>query len=355
MTTSERVLATAAEWSEAGPVAVATVVATTGSAPRAPGAAMVVSRDGRVVGSVSSGCVESTVYELAIEALATGRAGVHRFGAGDGFFQVGPTCGGEIDVLVQRVERGGFAQIAAAVARAEPVTIETVIGGRDQARLGERTVVPGGSVPGDDTKIVTRDGVEVFVQTWAPPPRLLIFGAVDFSAALAEAGRFVGYHVTVCDARSVFTTPERFAAAHDVVVDRPDRYFAVERDAGRIGQDTAVCVLTHDARFDVPVLTRALRDDAVGYIGAMGSLRTHRDRLDRLREAGITDLELERLHSPIGLDLGGRTPEEVAIGIVAEMIAYRSATQRSIASAASSQAGSSIRLWPASSITASVP
>jgi xanthine dehydrogenase accessory factor len=168
-------------------------------------------------------------------------------------------------------------------------------------------------------------GVEVraFVQVWAPPPRLVVFGAVDFAGALAGAGRFLGYDVTICDARPVFTTPERFPSAHHVVVDWPHRYLAREEAAGRIDGRTVLCVLTHDARFDVPVLQEALALPAVGYVGAMGSRRTHLERLDRLRAAGVTEAQIDTLHSPIGLDIGARTPEETALSIAAEFVAER--------------------------------
>lgn len=164
--------------------------------------------------------------------------------------------------------------------------------------------------------------MEVFVASHAPRPRMLVFGAIDFAAAVAQQGSFLGYRVTVCDARGVFATPARFPTADEVVVDWPHRYLAAQTQAGAIDRRTVICVLTHDAKFDVPLLEVALRLD-VGYVGAMGSRRTHEDRLARLREAGLTEAELERLASPIGLDLGARTPEETAVSIAAEIIARR--------------------------------
>ena len=165
--------------------------------------------------------------------------------------------------------------------------------------------------------------MRVFVWAFAPKPRLLVFGAIDFAAAVARVGAFLGYHVTVCDARPVFATASRFPEADEVVVDWPHRYLAAEHEAGRIDPRTVVTVLTHDPKFDVPLLEVALRLPEVAYVGAMGSRRTHDDRLERLREAGLTDEELDRLSSPIGLDLGARTPEETAISIAAEIIAGR--------------------------------
>ncbi|OFA47752.1 hypothetical protein BEN35_19985 [Streptomyces fradiae] len=171
-----------------------------------------------------------------------------------------------------------------------------------------------GRCPGEELRL--------FVAVHAAPPRLIVFGAVDFAAALARIGVFLGHRVTVCDARPVFATRRRFPEADEVVVDWPDRYLRAEAAAGRVDARTAVCVLTHDPKFDVPVLETALRLP-LAYVGAMGSRRTHRDRLDRLRAAGLTGPELARLASPIGLDLGARTPEETAVSIAAEIIADR--------------------------------
>ncbi|WP_324194357.1 XdhC family protein [Nocardia blacklockiae] len=160
--------------------------------------------------------------------------------------------------------------------------------------------------------------VTVFVESWVPPPRMIVVGAIDFAGAVARIGKFLGYRVTVVDARPVFATPARFPEADEVVVDWPHRYLA----RAEVDSRTVVCVLTHDAKFDIPVLEVALRR-AVGYVGAMGSRRTHRDRLARLRAAGLTEIELAQLHSPIGLDLGGHTPEETAVAVAAEIVAVR--------------------------------
>jgi xanthine dehydrogenase accessory factor len=162
--------------------------------------------------------------------------------------------------------------------------------------------------------------VRVFVESFAPPPRLVIFGAVDFTAALAKAGKLLGYRVTVCDARAVFATVARFPMADEVVNDWPDRYLAKVGDL--LGPRDAVCVLTHDTKFDVPAIVAALGTD-VGYLGAMGSRRTHEARVARLRDAGVGEEGLARLMAPIGLDIGSRTPEEAAIAICAEIIAVR--------------------------------
>lgn len=165
------------------------------------------------------------------------------------------------------------------------------------------------------------DSVTVFVAAFAPPPRMIVFGAIDFAAAVARIGTFLGYRVTVCDARPVFATGRRFPGT-EVVVDWPHRYLRKEIEAGRVDERTVVCVLTHDPKFDVPALRVAL-GQPLAYVGAMGSRRTHSDRIDRLKAGGCTDEQLARLASPIGLDLGARTPEETAVSIAAEIIAAR--------------------------------
>ncbi|MFJ7343031.1 XdhC family protein [Streptomyces sp. NPDC101110] len=340
------------EWIQEGrDFAVATVVSVGGSAPRPPGAALAVRADGTAVGSVSGGCVEGAVYDLCLQALQDGESLVERFGYSDeDAFAVGLTCGGTIDVMVTpfRGPRAAEAAALAAAARQEPVALARVVRG-PSGLLGRALLVrPDGScegglggAPGLDrtaldragallaggrtgTVDLTEDGAHcpggltLLVESAAPPPRMIVFGAIDFAAALVRAGKFLGYHVTVCDARPVFATRARFPEADEVVVDWPDRYLRRTVTDGR----TALCVLTHDAKFDVPLLMEALRLP-VAYIGAMGSRRTHADRERRLREAGLSEHELARLRSPIGLDLGARTPEETAVSIAAEIVAAR--------------------------------
>jgi xanthine dehydrogenase accessory factor len=339
------------------PFAVATVVATGGSAPRQPGAALAVDAGGNAVGSVSGGCVEGAVYELCREALSGEGPGtlVQRFGySGEDAFAVGLTCGGEIDVLVQRIDPAARPELAGALAAAAgggtaavarvvrgPAdllgrallvrgdgTHEGSLGDRERDRTAAAETLAMLDAGRTGTVVVGADGsrcgapLTLLVESSVPPPRLLVFGAIDFAAALVRAGRFLGYRVTVCDARPVFATPARFPGADEVVVDWPHRYLDAESAAGRLDGRTAICVLTHDAKFDVPLLERALRLP-VGYVGAMGSRRTHLDRLGKLRDAGLKDLDLARLHSPIGLDLGARTPEETALSIAAEIVAHR--------------------------------
>jgi xanthine dehydrogenase accessory factor len=343
-------------WDDGQRCAVATVVDTFGSAPRLPGASMAVGPDGRVVGSVSGGCVEGAVYELCRTAIATDAASVHRFGVSDDeALGVGLTCGGTIEILVQPVDHVSFPELSDLVdlvVSGHPVVVSTVVEHPDPAYLGTRVVLTPDGVMGtlvdeglhdavtadaraamDVGTTRTREygvdgvrldhGVRVLTIPLIPGPRLLVFGAIDFAAAVAEVGAFLGYRVTVCDARPVFATRARFPAAAEVVVDWPHRYLAAEADSGRIDARAAVCVLTHDPKFDVPLLEVALRLPAGVYVGAMGSRRTHRDRTDRLRQVGLTDTELDRLSSPIGLDLGARTPEETAVSIAAELVARR--------------------------------
>jgi len=371
------VLAELMGWWRAGEtVGVGTVVATFQSAPRPAGASMLVGPDETAVGSVSGGCVEGAVYELAQSVVESGTPVLERYGVSDDdAFAVGLTCGGILDVYVEKVNRETFPEleeIAADVEAGRPVALATVIEHPDPTWLGRRLVVrpdeavrhdlagePAGNQPERDglsprsgslgsqraddavhddalgllaaghNATLTYgpdgerrgEGMRVFVWAFAPKPRMLVFGAIDFAAAVARVGSFLGYHVTVCDARPVFATNSRFPEADEVVVDWPHRFLAAERDAGRIDGRTVLAVLTHDPKFDVPLLEVALRLPEMAYVGAMGSRRTHDDRMARLREAGLTEEELTRLSSPIGLDLGARTPEETAISIAAEIIA----------------------------------
>ncbi|WP_432987669.1 XdhC family protein [Dactylosporangium sp. CA-233914] len=341
-------------WRSGEPVGMATVVRTWRSSPRPPGATMLAGPDGTAVGSVSGGCVEGAVYELAQEVVRTGRPVVQRYGVSDDdAFAVGLTCGGIIELLVEPVSRTTFPaleRVAAAIERRDPVAVVSLVEGPEE-RIGRRLVVWPGSTDGtlgsprldaaatDDARGLLAagrtdmlhygldgerrgEGLTLFVASYAPPARMLVFGAIDFAASVAKIGTFLGYHVTVCDARPVFATPKRFPGADEVIVDWPHRYLQGEIDAGRVDDRTVVCVLTHDPKFDVPVLRVALGRD-FAYVGAMGSRRTHDDRMARLREAGVGEAELARLSSPIGLDLGARTPEETAVSIAAEIIAGR--------------------------------
>ena len=332
-----------------GRFALATVVGTWLSAPRQPGGAMVVAADGEPTGSVSGGCVEGAVYELAQEVMASGEPVLQRYGVSDDdAFAVGLTCGGIIDIFVEPVDESTFPElpeVVASIRAHQPVAVATVVDGpgnvgahlvvwpdRAAGALGterlDQAVVDDvrGALDHGANRLLRigpdgerrQDELSVFVQSFAPPPRMLVFGAIDFAAAVARVGKFLGYHVTVCDARGVFATRKRFPEADEVVVEWPHRYLATQQVDAR----TVICVLTHDPKFDVPLLELALQTDAA-YIGAMGSRRTHDDRLARLRDEGVSEEALARLSSPIGLDIGARTPEETAVSIAAEIVAHR--------------------------------
>ena len=347
----KEILSDLERWRQAGQrAALARVVDLEGSGPRAPGAAMAVTAEGEVVGSVSGGCVEGAVVTESLEVIETGDCRMVSFGySDDEAFAVGLTCGGTIHLFVEPVEWGPVhAALSADLTQELPAALATVIEGPG---TGAKMLVrpAGGSAVGSlgtsgldrsverDARgelVAGRSGirrysergeirgqeVSVFVESFAPPPRMLIFGAVDFTAALARVAKVLGYRVTVCDARSVFATPRRFPMADDVVVSWPDRL--LEEVGSELGPRDAVCVLTHDAKFDVPAITTALGTD-VGYIGVMGSRRTHDDRTARLLDAGVTREQLARLRSPVGLDIGAATPEETAISIMSEIIAMR--------------------------------
>jgi xanthine dehydrogenase accessory factor len=363
-------------WESGETVGVGTVVATFRSAPRPPGASMLVGPDGAAVGSVSGGCVEGAVYELSQSVVESGTPVLERYGVSDDdAFAVGLTCGGILDVYVEKVNQQTFpelGEIAADIEAGRPIALATVIEHPDPEWVGRRVVVRpeesivpneshhsgpesgaersglSGSLGSPRADAAVHDdvlgllasghsatltygpdgerrgeGMRVFAWAFAPAPRMLVFGAIDFAAAVARVGAFLGYHVTVCDARPVFATNSRFPEADEVVVSWPHKYLKAESDAGNIDRRTVICVLTHDPKFDVPVLELALRLPEVAFVGAMGSRRTHEDRLARLREAGLSDDELAGLSSPIGLDLGARTPEETAVSIAAEIIAGR--------------------------------
>jgi xanthine dehydrogenase accessory factor len=345
----------ARRWRAGEAVGVGTVVATFQSAPRPPGAAMLVDTAGEAVGSVSGGCVEGAVYEAATEVLDGESPTLHRYGVSDDdAFAVGLTCGGILDVFVERIDQQSFPDFEAllkSVRAEEPVAVATVVAHPDSAAVGTHLLVWQDRSSGglgskrvddavlDDARGMLAsgrsgvleygpqgqrrgEGMRVFVNTFEPPPRMLVFGAIDFAAAMARIGSFLGYRVTVCDARPVFATRSRFPEVDEVVVDWPHRYLAQEVEQGRIDGRTAVMVLTHDPKFDVPLLEVALRQP-LAYVGAMGSRRTHDDRVRRLTEKGVSEQEIARLASPIGLDLGARTPEETAVSIAAELIALR--------------------------------
>jgi xanthine dehydrogenase accessory factor len=337
-----------AAWRSAGRrIALATIVDVWRSAPRGPGAAMAVNDRGEVFGSVSGGCVEGALYEEAQAVLRDGRPRLVRYGvADDEAIAVGLMCGGTIRLFVepfdtlagliepvQSAVRSGQSAATAVILTGEAagarlaVVDDRVIGstrdgGLDAAlveqaramrRAGRSGVVrlrPESEGAGED--------IEAFVQTFAPPARLHVFGAIDFARGLARLGTFLGYRVVVCDARPVFATRERFPEADEVVVAWPDEYLR----GAAVGPRDAIVVLTHDPKFDVPALQAALDTEAV-YIAALGSRSTHQRRREALMAAGVDEAGLGRIAAPAGLDLGGDTPEETALAIAAELVAVR--------------------------------
>jgi xanthine dehydrogenase accessory factor len=328
--------------------ALSTVVRTWNSSPRPVGSSMLVTRAGEVSGSISGGCVEGAVYEIAQASLASNEYSYNIYGVSDDdAYVVGLTCGGTIEVFTEAIDPNAewFIALQRNLEAGEGFAIATVV--RGSARVGSHLLISPdgfvgttGSVRLDQAIFADSLGllasgntgslnygpdgqrleseIEVFINTSAPKSRMIIFGAIDFAAALAKVGKFLGYHVTVCDARAIFATRKRFPEADEVIVDWPHRYLATQK----IDSHTVIAVLTHDPKFDVPVLKIALASEA-GYVGAMGSRKTHKDRLARLVGEGVEAQSLARLHSPIGLDLGARTPEETALSIAAEIVKYR--------------------------------
>jgi xanthine dehydrogenase accessory factor len=336
-------------WLRSGrPLAEALLVAADGSTPLAPGASMLIGADGAIEGSVSGGCVESAVAQEAMALLADdGSARLRRYGISDDLAgTVGLTCGGTVEVLIHRVAAPAPA-LAFLDARAagRPCALATVV---DGPRAGAQLAVDGDHTIGElgvpllqhslardlrgmiaagqsglrrygaDGATLGRE-VRVFVAVAAPPPRLAVVGATDFSAALAPLAQALGWAVTICDARAAFARADRFARAADVVVAPPGPWVA----ACALGPADSLLVFSHDPKHDEPALLAGLASD-VGFVGALGSRRTDADRRVRLRAAGATEEQLARLHSPCGLDIGARTPEETAISVLAEIVAARS-------------------------------
>jgi xanthine dehydrogenase accessory factor len=290
--------------------ATATVVKTERSAPRAPGSVLAVSEKGEVAGSVTGGCVEPAVYGEAQDVLAGGPPRLVTYGIADEeAFEVGLPCGGTVHIFLGMAERDLIDELASAVRDERPVALATEISGTE---IGKQRIV---ELNGHFEPAIDGD---TFFLPFAPRPEMYVFGAVDHAGAMGRIGKFLGYRVTICDARARFATRERFPDVDEVVVQWPDEFLR----GAPVDERTAICVLTHDHKFDVPLLKVALETPA-GYIGAMGAKRTTESRNERLREEGVTDAQLARIHAPIGLRIGSRTPEEVAVAVAAEIVATR--------------------------------
>ncbi len=289
-------------------IAIATVVETWGSSPRPLGSKMLVTRSGKMAGSVSNGCIEGAVFEEAQKVLKTGAAKVAAFGVADDVaFEVGLACGGHIEVFVQPLS-AAHRQAIDMLGRDQPATLRTNL------VTGETEVVEG-TPPGSE--LARRDG-DTFVEPLRRPAHLVIIGAIHIAIPLHRLARLMGYRVTIVDARAKFATRERFPEADELIVAWPDEAMSKIR----VDSSTYVVILTHDPKFDLPALRSVLGSEA-GYIGAIGSRKTNQNRFDALRKEGFTEAQLGRVHGPIGLDLGGRGAEETALGILAEITAVR--------------------------------
>ncbi|HEX5926955.1 MAG TPA: XdhC family protein [Baekduia sp.] len=331
-------------------VVAATLIETLGSVPLDPGAEMLVDDTGRIAGSVTGGCVEGALVEETARVLDGAPPQTVSYGITDEqAIGVGLMCGGTVELFVHEVteaHRDALSAVRDAVEEGRPAALATVLDGEGAgAKIAVFEDDAIGSLDGPEllTHSVIRDArgfldeglsavrrysargevlgaeLRVHLQAFAASPVMVIFGAIDFSAALAQQAVEIGFRVTICDARSAFAHNPHFAEHAEVVVDWPDRHLA-----GRtLGPRDAVLVFTHDPKFDEPALIAALAGGA-GYIGALGSRRTHTSRVERLRAAGITDTELDRIHAPCGLDIGARTPAETAISVLAEILAARS-------------------------------
>lgn len=339
-----RVLKDLDRWrSEGEGVAVATLVRVSGSAPRLVGARLALTVSGRMSGSVSGGCVESDVMDRALGVLDSGKAELVTYGIlDDDELGVGMHCG-EIEVLIQpdmaapvsralslALDEERQAVLATRLSPGRGLGLQMVItasgptgslgDGVDEGVKARAVALLGGAAEAGVESFAGIDGsVEVFVEVFARRPRLFIVGATHTAVPLCLLAGQLGFHVTVVDARKVFATEERFAGADEILRLWPDEAFGPDV----LGQDSYVVTLTHDSKFDVPALACALGSEAC-YIGAMGSRTTHARRVEKLRERGFGDDDLSRIHAPVGLDIGARGPEEIALAILAEMLAVRS-------------------------------
>ena len=297
------------QWIDGGEdIALATVIETWGSSPRPLGSKMLVTRSGKMAGSVSNGCIEGAVFEEAQKVLKSGVPKIAAFGVADDVaFEVGLACGGHIEVFIQPLGKE-HRQVVSMLNRQEPATLRTNL------VSGEAEVIDG-TPPG--TELARRQG-DVFIEPLRRPAHLVIIGAIHIAIPLHRLAKLMGYRVTVVDARAKFATKERFPDADELIVAWPDE--AMSRLV--IDNSTYVVILTHDPKFDLPALRSVLKKDA-GYIGAIGSRKTNQNRFDALRQEGFIEEELARVHGPIGLDLGGRGAEETALGILAEITAVR--------------------------------
>lgn len=323
-------------WARGEEIAIATVIRVFGSAPRPVGAQMIVSSGGRMAGSVSGGCVETTLFEEMIDLLEGGPPRTVRFGiTEDMIWDVGLACGGTIDVLVQRLDRELVSALASRVQQRIPTVLATVVAGEGLGRStlitvegpvwgesDERTVALAQQVlaahPQTGAVHELEPGTEVYIEPFLPLPVLVIIGGVHVAIPLTRFAKELGFRVLVADPRAKFANRERFPEADEILVEWPDEALAHLE----VNESTYLVLLTHDPKIDEPALAAALKTPA-RYIGAIGSRKTHVDRFERMAKWGVTAEELQRVYAPIGLDLGGRTPEETALSIIAEVVAVK--------------------------------
>ncbi len=323
------ILPTLARWhAEGRRIAIATVVERRGSAPRDPGASLALNDLGEIAGSVTGGCVEPSVIREAQEVLDGGPARLREYGiADDEAFEVGLSCGGTVGILIAELDTTHVPALADAIRSDRPAAFMLTASGE---HIGEQRLHDGVDGPvarllaAGESALADVDGMTVFVHSLLPRPQMYIFGAIDHASALARVGKLLGYRVTVCDARARFVTPARFPEADELVVEWPDRFLR----GAPVDARTAICVLTHDEKFDVPAIVAALETPAA-YIGAMGSKVTTADREERLRAEGVGDVDIARIHAPIGIAIGARSPEEVAVAIGAQIVEATASARRS--------------------------
>ena len=321
-------------------VAIATVIQTWGSSPRQQGARMAITPEGGISGSVSGGCVEGAVFEAAVEALKTNRPQLLHFGVADETaWDVGLACGGSIDIFVNPLDAGFFQTLRSVLDDEIPAALVTVIGGSDE-KVGREILIHGNGeviaasvdgqavevvelsmhslADGKTQRILLEDGIELFIEPLLPPPTLIAVGGVHITIALMELAKTLGYRTVVVDPRKAFGSGQRFPHVDRLIQSWPDEAF----QQIPITSNTAVAMLTHDPKLDDPALKIALTSPAF-YVGALGSRLTQSKRRQRLLEDGLTEEQLDRIHGPIGIAIQARTPEEIALSILSEIVAAR--------------------------------
>jgi len=326
------------------PIALATVIQTWGSAPRGVGAKMAMTAGGEIAGSVSGGCVEGAVFETGSEVLKTGRPQLLHFGvADDTAWEVGLACGGTIEVFVEKLDLAHYDTLRTALIEEQPAATVTVVRGPEEYLGRTLTLFAGGEIfgalsngPDSIATSAAREALasgeskrltltppdaaplEVFVEVLLPSPTLVIVGGVHIAIALASLAKTLGYRTILVDPRKAFGSEARFPHVDHLIQTWPEEALAQVR----LNRSTAVATLTHDPKLDDPALRVALHSPAF-YVGALGSLRTQAQRRERLAEAGFTEAQLDRLHGPIGLSIGASTPEEIALAVMAQIVAVR--------------------------------